>query len=100
MSRYFHVIIALSLLSLPACAAPPASKQQPTAPTPIVGACQPQPCVTLNAQEMNVLGPVIGGHYQQLQQELQNLGVVVQDIQKQMGQLPPQPAQPPQDKKK
>jgi len=56
--------------------------------------------VTLNAQEMNVLGPVIGGHYQQLQQELQNLGVVVQDIQKQMGQLPPQPAQPPQDKKK
>lgn len=98
------ILVATALASSTGCAvvAKPAPNGVPVVETdahgnkreytlPAAPACQSAPCVTLNANELNVLGPIVGGRFQALQQEVQNLGAVIQDIQRQTA---PQPAKP------
>lgn len=83
------IALLASCMAVAGCAADPA--KQGTAP---VAACQaPAGSVCLTQQELSVLGPIVGSHFQQLQQEYQNLSAVIQDIQRQTAP-PPAPAAP------
>lgn len=88
MMKVTHVAL-FSLLCLPASAgsAKPEARSNVSVQT-MPAECNPKPCVTLNAQELNVLGPIVGGRFQQLQQEYQALGSVIQDIKRQTAPKP------------
>ena len=77
-----RILLATILVSCAGCAAgePKATIAQATA------ACDPKPCATLNAKELSILSPYVERAFKDAQQEYNNLGAVIQDVQKQTGQ--------------
>lgn len=80
--------VALMVYPLTACAASEKASAISVSPQ----SCAKPPCVVLNADELTILSPLVSNRLQQLQQEYQSLGAVVQDIQKQAVPQPPLPA--------
>lgn len=89
MSKHLLVAALLSIATLPACAAPPTDIRPDAHQASQLAACQPAPCATLNAAELNFIGPLLMQSRDAAAQQYKAYDQVIMHLQSQINSAQP-----------
>lgn len=88
--KFALATLLLATVSLPACASPPHDIRPGAERTSQAAVCQPAPCATLNAAELNFIGPLLIQNRDAAIQQAKAYDQVIQHLQSQIApQKPP-----------